>query len=306
MKVLKSFITFLLIVLGVCLVCTTTVVVILKQQLSSTKIKETLKKTDMSPIVEKLEADENPVLEETEKILKTVGLPKSTIPDVLNSDGTKTFISNYLASAVDYVVENKDGVPITKEDLKKLLDDNINVIEKSLSKQNKEFGEEDKEVLYKYVDEYGDEVISAFPKPKEIIEQVEKQGVNVSNGVSLKQAINTLSTVLNTKTVILLIVGIILDIALIVVLNFKNHRWPKHLSIITFLYMIFLILVQIMFTIAKKLELFDMFGSFESMLLYIVNNVVNLLWIIIVVAFILFIAFIVVYNKIKIEPEENH
>ena len=301
MKKLKTFLSVILIIVITILMSLLTFVLLFRKQLTKEVINKVIMENDIGTVVKDLENSSNPVISQTEKALETLGFPENVIPDVLNSEGTKRFISIYTTNTINYLLNTKEEEAITKQDLKDLVDSNINVFEKDIDSDKKYLIEEYKKNLYQYVDKHGDAIIKLFPTPKQLLEQVNQKDITLYKNITLKDVLDFLTLLNSNKLTMMIIFSIFVLCLILIIMNFKNRKWPKHLAISLFLYSILIFIIQIVIILAKKLEIFDLFKSLESFVLYIVNQISRDLWIAFIGSIVLGIIFTIIYQKIKIK-----
>ena len=299
MKKLKTFINVIIIFFITVLMCVLTAILIIRKQLTKDAITELVMKNDTRVITEALENNSNPIISQTEKILKQVGFPEDTIADLINSDGTKNFLSIYASNSINYLLKLDNEIPITTEDLKDLVDSNIDVLSSKLDGEEKVLFDEYSGSFYQYIDKHSNELIQFFPTAKDLLEQVKQDEVFVYKNITLKQVLDVLKMINRPKLLYTIIFGIMFLSIMLIALNWKTRKWLKHFSIVLSIYSVLLVIVELIVWLAKKLEMFDLFKSLEDLVSYVVTIIVNDLWIYISVAVIVDIVFIIVYQLMK-------
>ena len=299
MKKLKTFINVIIIFFITVLMCVLTAILIIRKQLTKEAITDLVMKNDTRVITEALENNSNPIISQTEKILKQVGFPEDTISDLINSDGTKNFLSIYASNSINYLLKLDNEIPITTEDLKDLVDSNIDVLSSKLDGEEKVLFDEYSGSFYQYIDKHSNELIQFFPTAKDLLEQVKQDEVFVYKNITLKQVLDVLKMINRPKLLYTIIFGIMFLSIMLIALNWKTRKWLKHFSIVLSIYSVLLVIVELIVWLAKKLEMFDLFKSLEDLVSYVVTKIVNDLWIYISVAVIVDIVFIIVYQLMK-------
>ena len=299
MKKLKTFINVIIIFFITVLMCVLTAILIIRKQLTKEAITDLVMKNDTRVITEALENNSNPIISQTEKILKQVGFPEDTISDLINSDGTKNFLSIYVSNSINYLLKLDNEIPITTEDLKDLVDSNIDVLSSKLDGEEKALFDEYSGSFYQYIDKHSNELIQFFPTAKDLLEQVKQDEVFVYKNITLKQVLDVLKMINRPKLLYTIIFGIMFLSIMLIALNWKTRKWLKHFSIVLSIYSVLLVIVELIVWLAKKLEMFDLFKSLEDLVSYVVTIIVNDLWIYISVAVIVDIVFIIVYQLMK-------
>ena len=299
MKKLKTFINVIIIFFITVLMCVLTAILIIRKQLTKDAITDLVMKNDTRVITEALENNSNPIISQTEKILKQVGFPEDTISDLINSDGTKNFLSIYVSNSINYLLKLDNEIPITTEDLKDLVDSNIDVLSSKLDGEEKVLFDEYSGSFYQYIDKHSNELIQFFPTAKDLLEQVKQDEVFVYKNITLKQVLDVLKMINRPKLLYTIIFGIMFLSIMLIALNWKTRKWLKHFLIVLSIYSVLLVIVELIVWLAKKLEMFDLFKSLEDLVSYVVTIIVNDLWIYISVAVIVDIVFIIVYQLMK-------
>ncbi len=301
MKVLKVFICVLITILCIFTLSIGTMSLIAKKNLDSKQIKKIIDDNGIDFILESLDKDDKALLDSTKKFLVEVGIPKEAIDDVLNSKGTKNFISTYISNCVSYLLNENEEIPLTKKDLKELISSNIDVIETSMNKQEKEFIDIGKKAIYDYIDKKGDKIIAFFPTPKDLLGEIDQSQITVYNNLSLKDITEKISFFISNKFLLTTICISIAAIVVLILTNLKRRVWAKYLIAIGFTYSAIMLIIKLIIDVAIKLVLSDYNKKTLDVIKYIANNCSNYLWISIISSLIISIILCIIYGLRKKE-----
>ncbi len=248
---MKKLGNFILGFLSVILLLVLTLSLVIKKEFSRDTIKEALRDTDFSFIKESLGEDTEEIIDAIEEILTYVDIPDNIVDKLLNSEGTKNFVGVYISNTVDYFLDNKNNVPLTGEDLKNLIKDNLDIIQSELPSKDKEYLEEYESNIYKYIDENEEDIISLFPEPKEIFSEVDLDTVKLNDQITLGDIVKGLSLITSMNFIIILSLVIVLLLGIIVLLNIKSKKYLKVIANTLFTYFILVLILTIIVIIAK-------------------------------------------------------
>ena len=290
---MKKLGNFILGFLSVILLLVLTLSLIIKKEVNRDTIKEALRDTDFSFIKESLGEDTEEIIDAIEEILTYVDIPDNIVDKLLNSEGTKNFVGVYISNTIDYFLDNKNNVPLTGEDLKNLIKDNLDIIQSELPSKNKEYLEEYESNIYKYIDENEEDIISLFPEPKEIFSEVDLDTVKLNDQITLGDIVKGLSLVTSTNFIIILSLVIVLLLGIIVLLNIKTKNYLRVIANTFFTYFILVLILIIIVFIAKYI-LTDI-----PTLNVFIKNMITYFTISLVSSLVLSIILRVVYNKVK-------
>ena len=298
MKKLKTFISVIIVIFMTVLLCELTAILVLRKQLTKEAINDLVMKSDAKAVTKILEQNSNPIIVQTEKILKEVGFPEDTVSDLLNSKGTKNFISVYATNCVNYLLDfEENDEAISTDLLKELVDTNIDVLSSKLKGEEKEKFDEYSGEFYQYVDKHRNELVNYFPTAEDILNQVKQDKVFVYKNITLKQVIEVMDIINKPKLLNTIIFSLTILSLLLIILN--SFKWLKHFSITLSIYSSLLLLIELIILIANKLKLFNVFKAMESFASILFNNIARDLWIYIVISLVVDVIFIIVYKIIK-------
>lgn len=294
MKILKLLFNTLLVILCLCSLTFLSVTSILKSSVSEETIKETIKNNDLTFIIEMLNDDDREIIDMVKEVLITVGVPEDTMDEVLNSEATKEFVGTYTSNIIHYLLTDEDK-PITKDDIKKLISSNLDVIEEKIG--NNEIYDILKGVILEYVNQNGDNLAKKFPSPKVFVKEL-----NIENSSKeLKEIVDIVGILTDSKTINFSIIVSIILIVLLIILNIKKRNWAKLLMIISTLYTFLILIIKLGLTGIKEMYREEIFSGFIN---YIVKILQTNLWIYIICAIGVFIVSLIIYLTRKKEIVE--
>lgn len=297
MKQLKTFLALLLSIVCFVLLLWFTGCYTVKHYINSDVIKKTITDADFSDVLNNIYQENEELLNNTKKVFEVLNIPEDAISQVINSDATKNFLSIYVANSVDAILGSDEEKNITKDDLKTLIKDNLDIIQREMPNEEKAFLENYENVAYNYIDEYGDEIISYFPTPKEIISKVNQEDIKIYNNLTLKDAIKYLNILTSSTTLIIeaIIIGVIL--LLIYVLK-RKIRWAKYYTFIFGLYSILMTMVLVILTTFVKNILVQEL-NIASLINYVIDGISKMLFAFIIGGSLLTVISLIFYIKKK-------
>ena len=297
MKKLKTFIAIILAILTIILMFGFTNCYTIKHYINSDVIKKTITDNDFSDVINDALNENTEIMDNTKKVFEALNIPDDAVTQVINSPATKNFIGVYLASSVDAVLGSEEEKNITKDDLKSLIKDNLDIIQKEMPNEEKEFLESYENTAYDYIDEHGEEIISYFPTPKEIVSKINQDEIKINDNLSLKDAIKYLNFITDTK--LLIIIGIAIGVSLLLIYLLKRKvRWAKYYIFISTFYAVFMGVVLGLLNIIKG-SLANELKEVAFIVNYFIDGLNTTLWIFVIPSIIVAIICLIFYHKKK-------
>ena len=276
-----------------------TLTFVLRISLNPKTISQVVLDTDLSSIYNNMDIANQEVTKNIYDALNAIGIPKTTIDEVINSSGTKNFVAKYLTDTVSYLILGKDESPISEDDLIHLFEDNYEIISESLVKNNVTLLDEYKNVMNSYVVNNADTLISFFPTPKELLGKIKKEDIMIINNISLEDITNTLAFLISNKFLIFLIVMLIGVMFLLYLLNHRKSYQYRYYAVTFTTYAFLLTGVLIFLLTVFKSEFIDKLPNLIELANYLVNTLSKIISIEIVLVIIMAIIFSSIYHKKK-------
>lgn len=290
---MKKFRNFILGFLSVILLLILTLSLVIRKEVNRDTIKEALRDTDFSFIKENLGEDTEEIIDVIEEVLTYVDIPDNIVDKLLNSEGTKNFVSVYISNTIDYFLDNKNNVPLTGADLKNLIKDNLDIIQSELPSKNKEYLEEYESNIYKYIDENEEDIISLFPEPKEIFSEVDLDTIEINEYLTLGDIVKGLALVTNMNFIIIISLVTVLLLGIIILLNIKTKKYLGIIANTFFTYFVLILIMGVVVLLAKYI-LTDI-----PTLKVFIDNIIKYFAISLVSSLVLSIILKVVYANVK-------
>ncbi len=298
MKKLKTFLAFILSIICICLLIGFTACYTISHYVSGETIKKMITDNDFSTVLNDLYQENEEILEGTKQVFEALNIPSDAIEQVINSDATKNFIGIYASNTVDALFGNEEEKVLTKEDLKSLIKDNLDIIQQQMPSEEKEFLENYENIAYDYIDEHGDEIISYFPTPKEIFGEVDQSKIKVYNDISLKQVIDFINLITSLKFLIIYSL-IILFVLLLIYLLKRKVRWARYYTGVFTTYSFIMIFVEVILLTVMKSTIMNELESFSTIVNYLINGLSKTIWMFIIPSLIIAIICYCFYRKKK-------
>ena len=227
-----------------------------------------------------------------------MGIPKNAIEEVLNSKGTKNFISTYIANTVDYLFQKQDEeIPLTKEDLVNLLKSNIDIIQSELPEEEKSYLNNYEEKLYNYIEENDEEILKFFPTPKEILNKVDQEQITIIKNFNLKDLTTFISTIINNKTIYIIIFSLIILEIILIIMNYKKALWSKYLFLTSIIYSFIMIFIEIIISTIIKTDILNKAKGANTIINYLLNAICKYVWVGILIAIFVSIISYIIYKR---------
>ena len=139
MPKVKTFLAIILAILALVGLIGLTGCYTLKHYLNSDVIKKTITDNDFSKVLDNVYEENKELLDKTKEIFRVFNIPENAISEVINSDATKNFIGIYAANSVGALLGEEEQKALTKEDLKSLIKDNLDIVQRNMPSEEKEF-----------------------------------------------------------------------------------------------------------------------------------------------------------------------
>lgn len=272
---------------------------LLRWNLQEESIVSYIKGSDLSFVLDATTGARAEFLEKVEEYFLAINVPEDTLEKVLNSDSTKEFVGKYLASAVNYLVYQKEEEVITSQDVENLVTENIPVIEEALKSAGLDLSEEEKAKILDYTKEYADDVAYFFPTASEILKDVSLDSTRIGN-ISLTSFFEGIKIITSTSF-LLLMLGILFFLLLILWLINKGKR-STYFKVYFFLYALLFIFVEIILGTIVKDFLMSNIQVADTFINYMINEISKSLWIFILCSLVL--SFIC--SRIKKERKDHN
>ncbi len=245
---MKKFVNFILGFLSVILLLVLTLSLTIQKEFKSETIKQALYDTDFSFITASLEDDTKQIIDILEVALTYMDIPDNIVDKLLNTPGTKNFVGVYISNTIDYFL-NHQNTPLTKEDLKNLIKDNLDTIQSELPSQDKEYLEKYENNIYTYIDNNEKDILSLFPEPKDIFKNVDLNTITITDNLTLGTIVKILNLITSANFLIITSLLTLLLLSIITILNLKSSKYLKIIAntFFTYFIIIFILTIGILF-----------------------------------------------------------
>lgn len=274
-----------------------------KTYLSKESIISVTKNIDLDILLKDEDGKKTELAEEIYDSIKESDIPTEAIDKVLESKSLREIVGGYIGSSIESILYNTEVEKPTVDDLVKLVEDNMDLIEEISKEQGVTITEEDKKELISEVRKNAPELIEELP---DITEELKSED---------NEVLDIIQEVYKTKYLLLAFGAIIILVGLIALLRFNKISWMMWLSIPTMIAAIIMIVLSfsppLLITLLKSADIS------KNILDLIVNNILNGLFtrflISGLIGLAISIALIVFYKKIRnkqldddlFEPEEK-
>ena len=296
MKKLKTFGAFLLSIICIIALFAFTACFTIGHYLNGDTIKQLITNNDFSTVLNDLYQDNEEILDDTKEVFKALNIPEDAIEQVINSDATKNFIGIYASNTVDALFGEEEEKVLTKDDLKALIKDNLDIIQQQMPSEEREFLESYENQAYDYIDLYGDEIISYFPTPKEIMGNVDQSQIVLYENVSLKDVIDFINLITSVKFLMMFVL-VILGTLLLIYLLKRKVRWARYYTFIFAFYSFIMIAIEIVLLTVFKGTIMESLKEFATIANYLINGLSKTIWMFIIPSLIIAIASYIFYRK---------
>ena len=298
MQKLKTFLAIILSILALVGLVGLTGCYTLKHYLNSETIKKTITDNDFSKVLDNVYEENQELFDKTKEVFAVFNIPEDAISEVINSTATKNFIGIYVANSVTALLGEEEQKALTKEDLKSLVKDNLDIVQKNMPTEEKEFLENYENKAYEYLDLHGDEIVSYFPDPKEILNDVNKDEIKIYQNITLKDVLSFINFISNSTFLIIMALSILLILLLIYVLK-RKIRWAKYYTFIFGTYTLLTVMIDVFLTTFVKEVLAMELKEFASLTNYVIDGVSKMLFTYIIGASIIAVICLIFYLKKK-------
>ncbi len=299
MKV-KKFLSVIISILTIFTMIILTSSLIIRREFTHDNINNIIEKLDLSTTLSNLDQNENDVLDNIDSALSYIGIPDNTTEKILNSEGTKNFVSTYLSNATEYLLNGKEDLTITIDDIKELIKSNLDIIESELPSNEEIYVKEYAENIYTYLDTHEKEVLSFFPSPKEILKDVNLSDIKVYENISVQDILDRISIFISNSFIAVISGILALFLISLILLNLQEFKWAKTIGKLFLIYTIFTTVFNLSIILILKLINIEMVTpQFVEIISLIINPIIKSLWIDVTIFLVISIILILVYNLYK-------
>ncbi len=301
MKKLKLFLSGLVATFALCLLLGVTANLLVNKMVQSQLLEQIIMNEDISKTLKTLGIEKKEIYKRTHEVLKVNAIKDEDIDLILDSDGTKHFLSVYLGNALRAILENEDKVIVTKEDLEVLLQSNLKVL--------KEKGDYnlDKIMAFEflantYLNLYSAKIIATFPTSKSLLEEFEKNNLLVYKNINFYQILITFAFLFSDKALLIMVILFDLSLLGIYYLNKKSNLYFHFYLTLFAVYASLMILSDIIFATVLKKAMMNRLEGAIVFINYFINMICKYLWVGIIPTLILSI---LCYTKITKKEGEK-
>ena len=278
MKTFKKLVSALMVFLFAITSVFLTISIVMKWNLQEEKLSATLKKADISFLLDSFGAEGKELIEDTRSMLEAIGIPSDTILDVLNSDVTKDFLSKYIIEILNYFLYQTDVLEVTKQDIEHLVIENYGVIEQSLEAKGLTFTEAQKVFIENNLEKYSKVIMDFFPTMNLLAEK-SQEDIIFYQGLRLQDVMRFFGRFISWKTIFILGICDLLFLAVLFFGNFRKRKFWNYLQKAMYGYVFLFIGIEILLGTVVKKSMMEEVLSAQEFTNYMVNALCKDLWI---------------------------
>lgn len=305
MKIIKKIISWILVFLSFLSLFLLTITFVVKINFNETKITNYLKETDFTFLLKTRNGEKTEIEKNVEEVLEKIGIPPSTITNVMNSEATKNFIGKYAYETFAFFLFNRPIPVISSDDFLQLFEDNFKVIEATLEENGQTFTEKQKKDIQKFIENHKEQIMDLFPEINKVIQKFEKKDIPIYGGITLLDVTNLLNFLISDTWLYCLIFANIIIFVLLLLLNFKTRLYLSYWRMSVILYTFFLIFIEIMLGTVVKTFVMTSWESANVFLNYLVNLLSKNLGLFLILGIVLIIFFSLLLKKFKIIEQKK-
>ena len=222
MKILKNIFLIILILVLFISSCSLIILAPIKYAVNPDSINKVITNIDIETLVEEnpefhetINKTLEPVLNETKKL----GVDEKTIMKIVNSKEIKGMMAGVTSNLIDYTLTGKEHELISIDQIKDLVNNAIDDINKS---GYYEISNEDKENILNVVTKESSTIEEVIPDTNIIEENLPSSTVDMLGSIRF---------IFGNKLIICLAIGVVISLIGIVILKWKEAKWLKCSSI---------------------------------------------------------------------------
>lgn len=296
---IKKISSWFLIFLSALLTVFLTFSIEVKWNLEEKQIVSYLQDADISFLMDSYNGVQSELYQNVLKYLEAINVPEETMEEVLNSESTKKFVGKYLANVFDYLIYQKEDLSITKEEVLKLVEDNLKVISSSLQAKGLSLSEEEQAQILKYATDYSNQILEFFPTAEQIITKLLDKDTVVFSKITLEDFTSFLRFI--TDPFIFSEVFILLLLFLMILFFINRGKRCFYFKKYFFFYALILVFGEILLGTVVKEQFMNRVAHAAAFINYMINEISKNLWIVILLA--IFISFVL--SKIERKGFKN-
>ena len=248
-----------------------TVTFVIKINFNEGKITNYLKETDFTFLLKTRDGKKTEIEENMEKVLEKMGIPKSTVLNVMNSEATKNFIGRYTYFVFKFLMFGGEAPTISSLDVSLLIEKNYEVIEKTLEENGKSFTQKQKDAIHLFVEKYQGQIMDLFPTVHLLLQKFENREIVLYGNISLYDMTSLFRFFFSDFCFFLFIGLAILFLFLLYLCHYKDKSFFSSFRMVLYFYTFFLIFLEILLgTIVKDVVMSSWEGA-DVFLNYLVN-----------------------------------
>ncbi len=274
-----------------------TITFLLRFNLQEARVVSYVKNADLTFILKTKDGKSNNLLDDTTEFLKLIGIPESTISEVVNSEPTKEFVGKYTYKLLYYMIYKKGNIFIEKDDILSLVKENFEIIETSLKKHNLTFTKSQQNTIISLVEKYSGEIMELFPTANNLLKKINEDSLVLYNGITIRQIADILSTFTSKTLVYSLVIILFFSVILLILIYWKSFESIYFIRASIFLYTFVFLGVEIIFGTLVKDVLMSGWESANTFMNYLVNVISKSLWVFLLISFLLLIGLTIILRR---------
>ncbi len=225
-------------ILVLILIITTSISLFLLAGLNSTEhlfskqnIINTVKNLDMKQLMgDQIQTEIYDLLEQT-------GLPKDYVDYILENEEVKEYLGKYVAEGMDYILYEKEPPVLSAEELTITISNSFDYAINQLESHNIDVSEyltkEDQITIHQKIETITPKIVEKIPEAETFVENIISQNENAQMAKQKLEEFRTIMKIIQKvyQYKFLLIIGIIVQLALIVLLKINQFHFIKWLMI---------------------------------------------------------------------------
>jgi len=272
--------------------------------LKEERIARYLKENDLAFLFQNTDGKDSNLLEDTKEALRIIGIPSSTIHEVVNSDVTTKFIAKYLRELSLYFIYKTEEPSISKQDMISLVEENFSVVNEVLQREGKSLSEDQKKIILTLIDHHSDHIMELFPTVVRFQEKIRNEDLSIYQNVGI-QDVRGMFQRFSNKTLVFSLILILISSSFLLFLIYRKKffLFCKYLSFSIFLYVSFFVSFEVFLGTVLKEYLMLEWQSANTILNYLVNVISKDLWIFLLLSLGLLLFFGFFRKKLEIKEK---
>lgn len=254
---------------------------LIKVSIRPSSIQKYILENDFSFIIKDSSGEDSALIKETKSFLNELGISKTVVESLVQSDVIKKYMSDYTVKYILYYLGEDNKPEFNSTLFKKIIKENIQIAPWLFSGDSKASMLKKQKMIEEKIDLYATDVLDFFPTVKSFIKRLESEKTYF--GVTIHQVLKLISLLISKKWIIVCIVMFWISLIMMFVCGLSLKSVYKALFVATFSYTSILIVLEIILGTVVKTSLMNRLEVANVFINYMVNVLSKGIWVFVIV-----------------------